>query len=43
MIPMIEPVLYIDPQAAKPICFCRRCGGECYHPSPLCSDCEAKL
>lgn len=40
MIPMIEPVLYIDPQKAKPVCFCCRCGGEIYHPACLCPDCE---
>lgn len=40
MISLIEPVLFIDPQAARPVCFCSRCGGECYHPSLLCADCE---
>ena len=40
MIPLIEPVLYRDLQAAKPSAFCERCGGECYHPSRLCTDCE---
>ena len=43
MIPFIEPVLYIDPQAARTVCFCRRCGGECYHPAALCPDCEETL
>ncbi len=43
MIPYIQPVLYWDPQTAKPAGFCIRCGGECYHPSELCTDCEAKL
>ena len=38
----IEPVLYIDPQAAKPSGFCRRCGGEIYRPGELCPDCEDK-
>lgn len=42
MIPYIQPVLYWDPQAAKPACFCLRCGGECYHPAKLCPDCEEK-
>ena len=40
MIPDIQQVLYIDPQAAVPVCFCERCGGECYHESSLCPDCE---
>ena len=40
MIPLIEPVLRIDRQAAVPVWFCERCGGECYHPSRLCTDCE---
>ena len=40
MIPLIEPVLFLDPQAEKPVCFCLRCGGECYHPAELCDDCE---
>ena len=38
---IIEPVLYTDPQAARPSCFCEKCGGECYHASRLCTDCEA--
>lgn len=40
MIPFIEGVLYIDPQALAPVCFCEKCGSECYHPCRLCDDCE---
>ena len=40
MIPLIEPTLYMDPQTAKPCAFCECCGGECYHPARLCTDCE---
>ena len=40
MIPMIQQVLYTDPQAAIPTGFCEKCGGECYHASRLCTDCE---
>lgn len=43
MIPFIEPVLYIDPQAQKPSGFCEKCGGECYHPGPLCYDCREDM
>lgn len=43
MIPQIQPVLYRDPQAQKPKCFCIRCGGECYRPALLCTDCEDQL
>ena len=42
MIPFIEPVLYLDPQKKRPVCFCLRCGGECYHESLLCYDCEER-
>ena len=42
MIPLIEPNLFTDPQAAIPRAFCECCGGECYHPSRLCTDCEGK-
>ena len=38
----IEPVLYCDPQALRPGCFCGRCGGECYAPSLLCLRCERR-
>ena len=41
MIPLIEPVLYIDPQNARPVCFCLCCGGEIYHAAEICPDCEA--
>ncbi len=40
MIPLIEPVLYMDLQAAKPVWFCENCGAECYHPARLCTECE---
>ena len=39
---MFESVLYSDPQAAKPACFCPRCGAECYWPSRSCIRCERK-
>ena len=38
---MFESILYTDPQAAKPACFCPRCGGECYWPSLLCIRCQS--
>lgn len=40
MIPLIEPVLYIDPQAAVPVWFCEKCGRELYSPGTLCDECE---
>ena len=40
---MIEPVLYTDPQAAKPLGFCRCCGGELYCPGECCRECEDGL
>lgn len=40
MIPLIEPVLYIDPQQERRIRFCENCGGICYWPSFTCSRCE---
>lgn len=42
MIPSIEPTLYIDPQAAPPVCFCSRCGRELYAPSLICLCCERR-
>jgi len=39
---MIEPVLYIDEQAAKPGKFCEICGGECYAPTFVCLRCERR-
>lgn len=39
MIQLIEPMLYIDPQAAVPVCFCEKCGGECYAPGGVCRFC----
>ena len=39
----IEPVLYTDPQAKIPVCFCQRCGGECYSVRRFCPDCEEKI
>jgi hypothetical protein len=32
----IDPVLFTDPQAAVPLGFCGRCGGEIYSPGPDC-------
>ena len=40
MIRFIEPTLYIDPQAAVPVGFCEKCGGECYAPGCVCRCCE---
>jgi hypothetical protein len=40
MIPMIEPVLYLDPQQAVPVWFCECCGAELYSPGTLCEECE---
>ena len=39
---IIEPVLYPDPQAARPAGLCRRCGTECYFPSLRCLRCERR-
>jgi len=39
---MYESILYIDPQAAKPACFCPLCGSECYAPSLTCIRCERR-
>ena len=38
----IESVLFADPQAARPACFCQVCGGECYAPSLICLRCERR-
>ena len=38
----IEPMLYIDPQTRKPVCFCSRCGGERYAPGLVCLRCERR-
>jgi hypothetical protein len=43
MISLIEPVLYIDEQAAVPMCFCEICGGECYRIGPVCGDCLEEM
>ena len=37
----IEPVLYIDEQAAVPAGCCLRCGGAVYFPDKVCIRCEA--
>ena len=39
---MIEPMLYIDPQAAKPLSRCPVCGGERYAPGENCIRCERR-
>ena len=36
----IEPMLYIDPQAAVPDGYCPRCGGALYAPGRICLRCE---
>ncbi len=38
MIPMIQQVLYIDPQALPPKHRCRFCRRECY--GPVCLRCQ---
>ena len=42
MIRFLEPMLYIDAQAEKPVCLCEKCGGECYAPSLVCIRCERR-
>lgn len=42
MIPLIEPVLYLDPQNQIPACFCEACGGERYAPTFTCLRCERR-
>lgn len=39
---LIEPVLYIDPQAARPALLCGFCGGECFFPNLTCLRCERR-
>lgn len=43
MIPFLEPMLYLDPQAVPPVCLCEKCGGECYAPSGICRRCEEDM
>ena len=40
--PMLESVLFLDPQAAVPVCFCEVCGGERYAPGLNCICCERR-
>jgi len=40
--PVFESILYTDPQAERPVCFCPVCGGECYGPSGICVNCERR-
>ena len=35
----VEPMLYVDEQAARPVCFCPRCAGECYAREGMCLRC----
>ena len=39
MHPVIEQVLYIDPQAVIPAGYCPNCGGALYMPSMRCLRC----
>ena len=39
MIRFLEPMLYIDAQAEKPVCLCEKCGG--CRLRPLCKVCPA--
>ncbi len=38
----IEATLYIDAQAARPVDFCRICGGELYLPRGNCLRCRRR-
>lgn len=38
----VEEILYPDPQAAVPVAFCPRCGGELYAPEGICLRCERR-
>ena len=38
----MEEILFLDPQAAIPACFCPQCGGECYAPTLACNRCERR-
>ena len=40
MIPLIDPTLFIDPQAEIPVSFCPVCGGARYAPGERCIRCE---
>ena len=40
MTALIEPTLYLDPQAAPIASFCPRCGGARYAPGEHCIRCE---
>lgn len=40
MIPLIEPTLFIDPQAEVPASYCPVCGGARYAPGEHCIRCE---
>ena len=42
MTPIIEPMLYIDPQGKTPADQCPVCGGERYAPSLVCLRCERR-
>ncbi len=42
MIPLIEPVLYLDPQNQIPACCCEICGGAQYAPTFTCLRCERR-
>ena len=37
---IVETVLYIDPQAARPVGFCPVCGGAIYAPEGSCIRCQ---
>lgn len=39
----VEGMLYIDPQARKPIGFCKKCGGALYAPSRICLRCRRDI
>lgn len=40
VIPLIEPTLFLDPQAQVPASYCPRCGGARYAPGEHCIRCE---
>ena len=39
----MESVLFYDPQAEVPGCFCPVCGSECYRPGLNCIRCERRM
>ena len=42
MTDILEQVLFADPQAQVPVCYCSCCGGARYAPSLICIRCERR-